>query len=86
MELDACLDGLRGCWGNVIYHIPIVIKYQNLAITQLVMLNILAALKLFASQWHGRKMHIKCDILAVAKVLNSGKARDPILGACPYNI
>ena len=51
VELDECLDGLGGRWVNVVYHIPLTGQCNNLAITQLEMLNILVALKLFVKHW-----------------------------------
>ena len=48
LELDVCLAGLRGRWGNKVYHLPIVNQFKNLAITQLEMVNILVVVKLFA--------------------------------------
>ena len=49
MELDACLVGLAGRWDNKVYHLPIVKHYKNLHITQLEMINILVAVKIFCS-------------------------------------
>ena len=85
VELNTCLEGLGGRWESVVYYVPIVRQYENLAITQLGMLNTVVALKLFASSWQSRKIHIKCDNLAVVQVLKSGRTRDPFLGACTRN-
>ena len=86
IKLDACLTGFGGHWANYIYHIPIEKHYGNLAITQLEMLNILAAIRVFAVYWHKKRIHIRCDNLAVVQVLRLGKARDVFLGACARNI
>ena len=45
IELDACLTGFGGRWGNWLYHVPIEKRYRNLTITQLETLNILVALR-----------------------------------------
>ena len=86
LELDACLTGLGGRWGNKVYHLPIANQFKNLAITQLEMVNILVAVKLFARDWQNRKICVKCDNLAVVQVLSKGKTKDPFLGACARNI
>ena len=82
LELDACLTGLGGRWGDKVYHLPIVDQFKNLAITQLEMVNILVAVKLFATAWQKKKICIKCDNMAVVQVLSKGKTKDPFLGAC----
>ena len=86
IELDACLTGLGGCWEYLVYHVPIQKHYQNLAITQLEMSNILVAMRIFSQYWQGKKIQVKCDNLAVVQVLQTGKVRDPFLGACARNI
>ena len=55
-------------------------------IVQLEMVNVLLAVRVFASSWKGRRVLIKCDNQAVVVTLNSGHARDPYLGACARNI
>ena len=50
------------------------------------MLNILVALHIFGEFWHGHRIGVKCDNLAVVQVLQTGKTRDPFLGACARNI
>ena len=86
IELDACLTGFGGRWANYIYHIPIEKHYGNLAITQLEMLNILVAVRVFAAYWSKKRIHIRCDNLAVVQVLKSGKTRDAFLGSVARNI
>ena len=86
IELDACLTGFGGRWANYVYHIPIEKHYGNLAITQLEMLNTLAAIRVFAAYWSKKRIHIRCDNLAVVQVLRSGKTRDAFLGAVARNI
>ena len=88
---DACLQGLGGgggggCWQNLVYHLPVVYGYKNLNIAHLEMVNILVAVRAFCYQWASKSILIHCDNQAVVSVLQSGKARDPFLGACARNI
>ena len=86
VELDACLSGLGGRWENLVYHLPLPQYYGNLGIAQLEMVNILVAIRLFASLWHRKSILIRCDNAAAVSVLNTGKARDPFLAAVARNI
>ena len=86
LELDACLTGLGGRWGKFVYHLPIQRGFMNWSIVHLEMVNILLAVRLFQTQWSGRKVLIRCDNEAVVTVLRSGKPKDPYLGACARNI
>ena len=86
LELDACLTGLGGRSGNLIYHLPIAKGYRNWTIVHLEMVNILLAVRLFKDLWASKKVLIHCDNAAVVTVLRSGKTRDPYLGACVRNV
>ena len=86
VELDACLGGLGGRWENLIYHLPLPSHYANLGIAQLEMINILLAIRVFASLWHRKSILIKCDNAAVVSVLTTGKAKDPFLAAVARNV
>ena len=86
LELDACLTGLGGRWGNMVYHLPIERDFANLDIVHLEMVNIVMALRLFARLWAGTRILVKCDNEAVVKVLKAGKARDPFLATCARNV
>ena len=86
LELDACLTGLGGCVENCVYHLPIDRGYENCTIVHLEMVNILVAIRLFARQWTGSKILVKCDNQAVISVLSTGRTRDPYLSACAQNI
>ena len=86
LELDACLTGLGGRWGDFVYHLPIEHGYANLDIVHLEMVNIVMALRLFARFWSSTRILVKCDKDAVVKVLSAGKARDPFLGSCARNV
>ena len=50
VHLDACLTGLGGHFGHMIYHLPIPCGYQAYDITHLEMLNIVVAAKIWSSQ------------------------------------
>ena len=84
LELDACLAG--GTWSKFVYLLPIQRGFMNWSIVHLEMVNILLAVRLFQTQWSGRRVLITCHNEAVVTVLRSGKTRDPYLGACARNI
>ena len=86
LELDACLTGLGGQWQQQVYHLTIPLGYRSMSLVYLEMVNIMVAYKLFSSQWEGTRLLIKCDNDAVVKVVQSGRARDPLLGALARNI
>ena len=86
IDLDACLTGLGGRFGNLVYFLPLPRGYKECTIVHLEMVNILLAIRLFCSLWLGRKVLVRCDNKAVVTVLTSGCTRDPFLSACARNI
>ena len=60
--------------------------FMNLHITQLEMLNVVVALKVWANIWSNKRIKINCDNLAVVEILKSGKTRDPFLATCARNV
>ena len=72
LELDACLTGLGGIWGNLVYHLTIERSFANIDIVHLEMVNIVMALRVFARFWSGTRILVKCDNEAVVKVLKAG--------------
>ena len=84
--LDACLTGLGGHFGQMVYALDIPFGYENYDICHLEMLNILVASKIWASHWKDKKIKIFCDNMAVVQVMNTGRARDRVLAACARNI
>ena len=86
LQLDACLTGLGGCWGSIVYHLPIPHGFKSLDVVHLEMANIIVVVKIFARAWTGRPVLVKCDNQAVVAVLNSGKVRDAYLGVCARNV
>ena len=85
-ELDASLQGFGARWGSQIYALAIPLGYMNFQIVHLEMLNILAALRVWQTQWSNMKVGIACDNLAVVQVLTSGKTRQLTLAAIARNI
>ena len=55
LELDHCLVGLGGRRDGTINHLAIVKHYKNLHISQLKMISILVAVRLFGSNWKNKK-------------------------------
>ena len=86
VHLDASLLGMGATVANMVYTLPIPDHCQYLHITQLEMLNVVVALKVWASVWSDKVIDIKCDNLAVAEVLTSGKTKDTFLATCARNI
>ena len=70
----------------MVYTLPIPCHYSHLHITQLEMLNVVVALKVWASVWADKIIDIKCDNLAVVEVLTSGKTKDNFLATCARNV
>ena len=50
------------------------------------MLNVVVALKVWATRWANKRIKINCDNLAVVEILKSGKTRDSFLATCARNI
>ena len=86
VHLDACLTGLGGRFGNMIYTLPVPMGFNEYDITQLEMLNIVVVAKIWASHWSNKKIQIFSDNMAVVQVLTTGKARDQVLATCARNI
>ena len=86
LHLDACLTGLGGIFHNQCYALPIPRGFNDYSIVHLEMLNIVVALKIWAHQWANKKLHVKCDNMAVVEVLLSGKTKDSMLATCARNI
>ena len=76
VHLDAFLTGLGCHFGTVIYNLPVPHGYENYDITQLEMINIVVASKIWSSHWSNKKVQIFYDNMAVVQVLTTVKARD----------
>ena len=86
VHLDASLSGFGAKFGPMVYALPLGEHFPHLHITQLEMLNIVVALKVWSNLWKNKKVEIKCDNLAVVEVLDSGKTRDHFLALCARNV
>ena len=84
--LGASLTGLGGCFNQIIYTIPFPRGYKGYNINHLEMLNVMVALKIWGPCWENKNISIRCDNLSVVEILNTGKARDPILATCTRNV
>ena len=81
MCLDASLTGIGGFCANEIYHGRIPQHYATANIATLEMHNVLVAIRLWAEKCKHCTVLFRCDNEAVVTVLNSGKPKDPDLGA-----
>ena len=86
IELDTFLEGLGAIYNNQVYAVPLSKGYMNMDIAQLEMLNILLALRSWASQWATKTILVCCDNEAVVTILQTGKTKDPNLAAICRNI
>ena len=86
LHLDACLTGFGGIFDNQCYALAIPKNFNNYSIVHLEMVNIVVALKIRATQWACKKLHTKCDNMAVVDVFTSGRTKDTILACCARNI
>ena len=86
IELDACLTGLGGRCGLMVYHLPIIQVMPGWTIVHLEMVNIMVATKIWSAHWANKRISIKCDNQAVVQVLNSSRTRDPILATIMRNV
>ena len=83
VNLDASLGA---SFGNMVYALPLPAGFMNLHITQLEMLNVVVALKVWANIWANKRVKINCDNLAVVEILKSGKTRHSFLATCARNV
>ena len=54
---------------NMVYALPLPSGRLNYNISQLEMLNIMVALKIWGQAWQNMRIEIKCDNLAVVQIL-----------------
>ena len=86
IHLDASLTGFGACYDNMVYALPLPASFTQFHITQLEMLNVIVALKVWANVWQDKKITLYCDNMAVVEVVTTGKTRDPFLATCARNI
>ena len=82
LYIDACLTGLGGVWGQQVYATPVSpIIGKTLTIVHLEMLNVVVALRLWATEWAHSAVKLFSDNLAVVQVVQTGNTRDSFLAA-----
>jgi len=89
LYMDACLDGLGAYFNDKVYHVYLQDKSflpHDHSIVHLEMINILVALRTWASFFTGRQIISYCDNAAVVAICQNGRSRDPYLAAMARNI
>ena len=83
---DACLSGLGGWYpGRGAYfhkELPDRFMVQKRHISELELLTIVVALKVWGKHWAGQKIVVNCDNEASVVVLNSGRCKNPFMQDC----
>jgi hypothetical protein len=81
---DACLSGCGAFAEGRYFHssFPSVVCDQELHITQLEMLTVVVATKLWCYRWRGKRIQVFCDNNSSVQVINSGRTRDAFLQSC----
>ena len=69
----------------MVYALPLPLGFKNYTIMHLEILNLVVGLKVWGTHWKDKTVEIKCDNMAVVKVLRSGHARDSVLVMCACN-
>ena len=64
----------------------IPLNFKNMGIVHLEMINILVAIRTWATLWQGKNIRIHCGNQAVVSVMTTGKTRDALLAAIARNI
>ena len=83
---DACLLGCGG-WNEEecqYFHSPFphFISSQSLHINALELLTLVVAIRLWGSQWRGKRIKLYCDNYTSVIVINTGKSKDVFLQSC----
>jgi len=89
LEVDSCLTGCGGIYGHELYHttFPSFVIERNHNISQLEMLNLAIAIKLWSSAaWTNHRVVVYCDNAATISILQTGRGRDPFMLACARQI
>lgn len=88
IEADSCLSGCGAICAMQYYHtqFPDFITQRGLPITQLEMLNIVIAVKVWAPRWHNQVIIIYCDNAAAVSVLTTGRSKNAFLLACAREV
>ena len=85
--IDASLTGMGACWNENAYavsrHIPATV---SLSITQLEMLNVLIAMRIFGHWLENQKIKLHIDNKAVVHALSNGRIKDKYLQSVARSI
>lgn len=86
--MDACLTGCGAAWNNQFYRskFPVNILQEKHHISRLELLNIMVALKVWCTNFAGKKLRLYCDNSAAVYLLQTGKSRDSFMLACAREI
>ena len=76
---DACLEGMGATCGDQFIKSEFPVEWKKKNIAYLELLAVVVVCKVCIKEVRGKSILIKCDNEAVSKVLNSGRARDPLL-------
>ena len=81
---DACLLGCGGTCSNQFFHSPFPqeVWERRYHISELEMLTVVAAIKLWSQQCKGLNISIYCDNEATVIAINSGRCRNEAMHAC----
>lgn len=85
---DACLAGGGGVCGSECFSLAFSDELLQVAhsITQLEIITVIIAMKLWAHSWCGLRIVLDCDNLATVHVINSGRAKDAFMQQCAREI
>ncbi len=88
LTVDACLSGAGGALGNKWYSVqfPDDVLDKNLSINVLELLNVLAALRVFADDLANTTLHIRSDNATAIVMIQNGKGRCPEMLNCTRQI
>ena len=88
LELDACLSGCGGCTDSKYYAAPFPphIIAEAHSIAHLEMLNLVVAVKLWATAWAGWSVRVFCDNANTCSAITTAHPRDPYMQRCVREI
>lgn len=79
---DACDSAAGGYYDGSYFHVLFPARVLSLPIHVKEMFAMLTAVKLWGSQWAGKKIVSRCDNMACVQLINSGRSRDYWMQAC----
>ena len=84
LELDACLTGCGGCSDSEFYgsKFPAFVLEARHPIAHLELLNLVVAVRLWATAWSGWYVRVFCDNSNTCSAVNTGHSRDPFMQRC----